>query len=69
MRLVGEAVSEYPSFDRKLPVIGVVTWGVISMRDKILNPKKNLNYNKTESSPTKMLIEYIKVSNLAINVL
>lgn len=38
MRLVGEAVAEeYEKYDFKLPVLGIATWGVVLMRDKLLN--------------------------------
>jgi hypothetical protein len=38
MRLVGEAVAEERgkySIDTNLTVLGIVTWGIISMRDQL----------------------------------
>ena len=35
MRLIGEAVSENPYNDNNIPVIGIVTWGIIEGRQNI----------------------------------
>ena len=38
MRLVGEAVAEeLDKYNSDLPVIGIATWGKVSMREKLIN--------------------------------
>ena len=63
MRLVGEAVAEeYPKYssDTNLIVLGIVTWGIVALKDKLV-AKTSRNFFESAADT---MIDHIKEQNV-----